>query len=40
MLYAIVDNFDNIIKTLIDKQNKDRRENTKDATNILIHLKT
>ena len=29
MLYAIADNFDNILNRLIEKQNKDRRENTK-----------
>jgi len=31
MLYAIVDNFDNIVNKLIEKQNKDKREYTKDA---------
>ena len=39
MLYAIVDNFDNIIKILIEKQNKDKRENTK-AINTVTNTNT
>jgi hypothetical protein len=45
MLYAIADNFDNILNKLIEKQNKDKRESTKDdikmntVTNIPIYKK-
>lgn len=37
MIHAIADNFDNIIKSMMEKQNKDKREsikNYKDATNM------
>ena len=47
MLYAIADNFDNILNRLIEKQNKDKRENTKAVnintntiTNITINSNT
>ena len=39
MIYAIADNFDNIVKLLIDKQNKDRRENNK-TVNIKTNTNT
>ena len=39
MLYAIVDNFDNIVNRLIEKQNKDKRENNK-AINIITNTNT
>ena len=39
MLYAIVDNFDNILNRLIEKQNKDKRENTK-AINTVTNTNT
>jgi hypothetical protein len=29
MIYAIADKFEKILTSLMDKQNKDRRENTK-----------
>ena len=49
MIYAVADNFDNIVKLLIDKQNKDRREhnktvnintNTNTFTNITVNSNT
>lgn len=36
MLYAIADNFDNIVNKLIEKQNKDKREYPKDAIKMNI----
>jgi hypothetical protein len=39
MLYAIADNFDNILNRLIEKQNKDKRENTK-AINTVTNTNT
>jgi len=47
MIYAIADKFENILTSLMDKQNKDIRENTKTvnintntATNTNINTKT
>jgi hypothetical protein len=37
MIHAIADNFDNIIKLMMEKQNKEKREsikNYKDTTNM------
>ena len=45
MLYAIVDNFDNILNRIIEKQNKDKREinkavNTNTNTNTIENTNT